>query len=283
VVRNRMKILDLIRRFLAHSKIRFLIRWASSVCRMPSKDVDKIDDFLQSYQQRLQSYQPLEDSQNPLPRKDLIEIDEEYKHSPKSSLDEAAKQGDSKAQYRLGVRYANGEGMPQDDKEAVKWFRKAAEQGHASAQNNLGWCYASGWGVSQDYKKSVYWFRKAAEQGFAVAQYNLGVSFRVVGEGVLQNYKEAVYWTHKAAEQGLAEAQNNLGASYLAGDGVPKHYQKAYMWFLLAKANGDEETKKLARKGINLLESALSPAEIAAGQEEAVKMQAKIDKNKADR
>jgi len=45
----------------------------------------------------------------------------------------AAEQGDAEAQYNLGVRYANGEGVPEDYKEAVKWFRKAAEQGFAAA------------------------------------------------------------------------------------------------------------------------------------------------------
>ena len=34
--------------------------------------------------------------------------------------------------------YASGEGVPEDDKEAVKWYRLAAEQGYAQAQYNLG-------------------------------------------------------------------------------------------------------------------------------------------------
>jgi hypothetical protein len=37
--------------------------------------------------------------------------------------------------------YDNGEGVLEDDKEAVKWLRKAAEQGDADAQNNLGYVY----------------------------------------------------------------------------------------------------------------------------------------------
>ena len=44
-----------------------------------------------------------------------------------------AEAGDAEAQKNLGVMYAIGEGMPQDDAEAVAWFRKAAEQGHAEA------------------------------------------------------------------------------------------------------------------------------------------------------
>ena len=43
--------------------------------------------------------------------------------------------------------YANGEGVPEDDAEAVRWYRLAAEQGLASAQLNLRFMYANGEGV----------------------------------------------------------------------------------------------------------------------------------------
>ena len=37
-----------------------------------------------------------------------------------------AEQGDASAQFGLGVLYAQGEGVPQDDKEALKWYTKMA-------------------------------------------------------------------------------------------------------------------------------------------------------------
>ena len=40
------------------------------------------------------------------------------------------KEAAAKAQFELGVAYDFGRGVPEDDKEAVKLFRKAAEQGH---------------------------------------------------------------------------------------------------------------------------------------------------------
>ena len=46
----------------------------------------------------------------------------------------AAEQGDADAQYNLGAMYDNGRGVPEDDAEAVRWFRLAVEQGHAGAQ-----------------------------------------------------------------------------------------------------------------------------------------------------
>ena len=40
-----------------------------------------------------------------------------------------AEGGDKIDQFNLGIMYENGEGVPQDYKEAVKWYTKAAEQG----------------------------------------------------------------------------------------------------------------------------------------------------------
>jgi len=48
------------------------------------------------------------------------------------------------------VTYDKGQGVPQDYREALKWYRLAAEQGNAAAQNNLGTMYERGLGVPQD-------------------------------------------------------------------------------------------------------------------------------------
>ena len=61
-----------------------------------------------------------------------------------------AEAGDASAQYNLGVMYATGRDVPQDDAEAVAWYRRAAEQGHTEAQYNLGRMYAAGRGVQED-------------------------------------------------------------------------------------------------------------------------------------
>ena len=66
--------------------------------------------------------------------------------------------------------YDEGEGVPQDDAEAVRWYRLAAEQGDATAQYNLGLMYDEGEGVPQDDAEAVRWYRLAAEQGDASAQ-----------------------------------------------------------------------------------------------------------------
>ena len=37
-----------------------------------------------------------------------------------------AEAGDASAQSNLGIRYANGQGVPEDDVEAVRWYRLAS-------------------------------------------------------------------------------------------------------------------------------------------------------------
>lgn len=57
--------------------------------------------------------------------------------------------------------YAEGRGVPQDSKEAVKWYRKAAAQGDAGAQFSLGVIYATGEGTPQDIIRAFMWFSVA--------------------------------------------------------------------------------------------------------------------------
>ena len=40
-----------------------------------------------------------------------------------------AESGDPSAQFNIGLIYEAGQGVPQNDAEAVKWYRLAADQG----------------------------------------------------------------------------------------------------------------------------------------------------------
>ena len=61
-----------------------------------------------------------------------------------------------------------------DVEKAFCWYQKAAEQGYAKAQYNLGVCYANGTGVEKNIQKAVELYQRAVEQGNADAQNNLG-------------------------------------------------------------------------------------------------------------
>ena len=126
--------------------------------------------------------------------------------------------------------------------------------------------YTDGEGVAQDAKQAVTWYRKAAEQGFAEAQHNLGAMY-TDGEGVAQDAKQAVAWCRKAAEQGLPQAQYSLGLRYAEGLDVPQDNRQAYAWLSVAFANGHSSAKKyrdLVAK--RLSKSQLEDAQRLAGQ-----------------
>ena len=76
-----------------------------------------------------------------------------------------AEKGDPDAENALGLRYATGDGVKLDEKEAVRWFIKAADQGSVSAQSKLGAFYYGGRGVKQDAKTAYFWIVVASLNG----------------------------------------------------------------------------------------------------------------------
>ena len=189
----------------------------------------------------------------------------------------AAEQGDAAAQFNLGLMYDNGEGVPEDDRQAVFWWRKAAEQGDAAAQLNLGFMYGNGEGVPEDDRQAMLWYRKAAEQGNTAAQFNLGLMY-ANGDGVPEDDRQAVFWWRKAAEQGDAAAQLNLGAMYADGEGVPKDDVQAYAWFNLAGAQGYEQ----AEQARTLIRQGMTSAQIAEAQKLSRQLAAWIEEDRGE-
>ncbi len=148
-----------------------------------------------------------------------------------------AEQGNATAQFDLGGMYNRGQGVPQDDAEALAWYRKAADQGDARAQNGLGDLYFDGKGVPQDYAAALTWYRKSADQGHASGEYNLGAMYES-GEGVPQDDAEALRWYRLAADQGHGRAQVELGSMYENGQGTAQDYGEALKWFQKAADQG---------------------------------------------
>ncbi len=148
-----------------------------------------------------------------------------------------AEQGDKRAAFLLGTRFASGRGSVRDDSEAARWFRLAAEGGLAEAQYNLGVLYATGRGVPRDLAQAAAWYRRAAEQGLAEAQYNLG-TLHASGRGVSRDEAVAARWLEQAARKGVAQAQYNLAALYEHGRGVRLDAHRALEWYQRAAEQG---------------------------------------------
>ena len=153
-------------------------------------------------------------------------------------LKQRAEAGEAEAMFNLGVCYAKGLGVVQNDEQAVHWYQKAANLGIAGAMHNLGKYYATGLGVVQDHTKAVYWYQKASDLGNAQAMVDLGNCYRT-GLGVEQNDEQAVHWYQKAADLGIAVAMFNLGICYRTGQGVTQDDVQAVHWFQKAADLGN--------------------------------------------
>ena len=118
------------------------------------------------------------------------------------------------------------------------------EQATPEDKSNLGVRYETGTGgVPQDYREAVRWYRFSAMQGYREAQYRLcDMSHR--GQGVPQDYQETFRWCGLAADQGHGGAMLTLGRLYHTGHGVPQDLVHAHMWYNLAAAHGNEEGRK---------------------------------------
>lgn len=195
--------------------------------------------------------------------------------APRTPVEEAARQGDSRAQYDLGVRYAQGDGEAPDYKRAAHWFTEAALQGMADAQYNLGVLFERGFGVAPNAREAAVWYQSAAEQGHSAAQYNLALAY-ARGNGLPTNPVRAARWFSAAAEQGLPEAQYNMGLLLEKGDGVARDGEKAKIWYQRAAKLGNEAARaRLGALGLPvpstaqpkpLVTAALSSAQIAEAQ-----------------
>lgn len=159
----------------------------------------------------------------------------------------AAENDHAKAQDILGTCYAAGDGVKQNNVEAVKWYRQAAEQGLPLGEYHLGNCYYYGKGVGKNSGEAAMWYRKAfngaeygselksdAKKHLAEALFSLGNSRQ--GIEAFKAYKES-------AELGHVRAQYEIGKIYDAGDGVNQDYTEAIKWYRKAANQGHAESQ----------------------------------------
>lgn len=177
-----------------------------------------------------------------------------------------AEQGDSSAQYNLGVLFAksaDGASRARTAKQAILWWKKAAAQGHSLAKYNLGHCYSSGDLVSANGSEAVKWFKLAAEDALPQAQFALGLLYQQ-GRLVECDMENAIHWYLEASRQGFPQAIFNLADIY-SQEG--EHYDPvdAFKLFYLSLAFGDENaTPRLKALGQEMTEEQIEQAQKAA-------------------
>ncbi len=96
--------------------------------------------------------------------------------------------------------YQFGEGVPQSHADAAKWTRLAAKQGDARAQFKLGGMYYSGQGVPQDYVMAHMWLNLAAARSYeGAAKERDSVASKMTAEAIHEAQRLAREWRPQAA------------------------------------------------------------------------------------
>lgn len=201
----------------------------------------------------------------------------------------AAEQGSAYAQYEVGVtlHYGSYDGLtsPVDREASLRWLEIAANKDHAGARYLLGRIHDEGDGVPEDDGIAAKWYTLVAEQEDVwVADWENVVAilrlaaFHRDGSGVEKDAAAAARWLMVAAERGRAfaddgrwdpygvdtgyieardatmphylDAQYALGEAYSEGLGVPQDDEAALEWFGIAAKYGHEAAKRrLAAEG----------------------------------
>jgi len=115
-------------------------------------------------------------------------------------------------------------------KKAHRFLNKLVKEGNAEAMNIKGAMYYEGQGVEQDQKKAVSWYKKAADAGCALAMSNLGYAY-FYGNGTAVNLPLAYKYLSMAEQRGEWDPINKLGDMYRDGIYVPKDERMAFSMY----------------------------------------------------
>ena len=134
----------------------------------------------------------------------------------------ASQDGSQEADFLLGFLY---DGILQNDKEALFFFKKAALSGHVQAQINVALKYEKGEGTTVNKEEAIYWYYQAAFNQDDIAQFRLASLLQEeTGKA-----KESHFWFAKSAELGNPEAHLALATNFILGRGVEKNLTLAHV------------------------------------------------------
>lgn len=172
-------------------------------------------------------------------------------------LQQQAKDGKADAQFKLGQKHMWGEGVEQDEDNAIRLFIKAADRGHLEAQRELGRFYDPG---DEDYddedaksgRDSLHYYKLAAKQGDLFSLHRLAEYFYWGTDTVVTepNHTEAFKYAKQAADQtkhsddpysvsgkACISAQLMVSMMYFAGEGIAQNHEEGLKYYKMATTN----------------------------------------------
>lgn len=100
----------------------------------------------------------------------------------------AARSGNAEAEELIGVMYAMGLGVEQDDRRAFEWYMRSAMKGHPGAQSGVGWYFEVGRGLpSIDLVRAYLWYTLSAIGGDPDAAISLEEVVKKMSEKQIQD------------------------------------------------------------------------------------------------
>ncbi len=187
---------------------------------------------------------------------------EQAKQTKGHSPDESSA-GRGFAQYALGKKYRDGQGVERNIQKAVELFTLAAKQGNSFAAFALGKMYLSNdASLPRDEATALNWITYASERGNQFAQCYLGKLLLKGADGIPQDTNAALRWLRASVDQGNVYAEYALAMAYLKGKIVPKDALKALE--LLRHASSQDHQFAQYQLGKMLLQGEEAPKDVAA-------------------
>ena len=186
---------------------------------------------------------------------------EQAKQTKGHSPDESSA-GRGFAQYALGKKYRDGQGVERNIQKAVELFTLAAKQGNSFAAFALGKMYLSNdASLPRDGTTALNWITYASERGNQFAQCYLGKLLLKGADGIPQDTNAALRWLRASVERGNVYAEYALAMAYLNGKIVPKDDLKALE--LLRHASSQDNQFAQYQLGKMMLQGEETPKDVA--------------------
>jgi len=161
-----------------------------------------------------------------------------------------AKNGNPLAQFKLGTMYETGQGVAEDEKQAIEWYQKSAAKGHQPAKNRLTFMEIKKSGYKADSHKQWLNSVQREAESLDASSMILMADMYIMGAGVPKDPKKALALLKRTSAMGHSEVDgkieelerdvNKSGKQAAAKAKEDKRKQAA------AKKRADEEKRRKA-------------------------------------
>lgn len=151
---------------------------------------------------------------------------------------DAAKRGESLAQFNLAMMHLRKELPGASDTQAWRLLQQAAAQNSALAENALGEMIEQGRHGRLDPEAACGWFERAAAHGHPDGALAIATCY-YLGRGKVRDMAQAHHWYLEAAKAGDVGSQYIVASMFESGLGVDANARLARYWYEAAARNGD--------------------------------------------